>query len=116
MKNMNKINYKYGDIVELSINETIAIDEFLSAEVTYFTHKRPYVGGPTKAIVTLDLSKNEKSEEIYLCVNGREGKSEFEDGLSEVERFPPTIWKDYTFQLSEKFNYGKSIKVIVTRN
>jgi len=113
---MNKINYKYGDIIELNINETIAIDEFLSAEVTYFSHKRTYVGDPTREIVTLELSKNEQSEEIYLYVNGTEGKSEFEDELSEAERFPLVIWKDYTFQLSERFDYGKSIKVIVTRN
>ncbi|MDO5988098.1 hypothetical protein Q4Q39_11845 [Flavivirga amylovorans] len=114
---MNKTNYKYGDIIELNINEVIPIDDSLSLELTYFTHKRPRVGGSTKATATVVASKNTISKDIYLSVRGINGKSEYKDGLSKAERFPPVIWEGYKFQLVERFksNYGKSIKIIVLK-
>ena len=113
-QNMHKINYKYGERIELKIDEVVIIDDSLSLKVTNFTHKRPYVGGSTMATVYVTASKNKVSEEILLSVKGKEGKSIAEDGLSKEERFSTVVWEGYIFQL-EKFDYDTSIEVIILK-
>ena len=115
---MNKSNYKYGNIIELKINEDVTIDNSLLIKLTYFTHKRPRIGGSTQATATLIVTKDNTLGEINLSVRGIQGKSESEDGLSEEERFRPVLWKGYKFQLAERFgsNYGESIRVIILKD
>jgi hypothetical protein len=113
-KKMNKVNFKYGEIVELKLNEKVHIENSLSVILTSFSHKRPYVGGPTKATAYLTISSGKLSEEIMLSIHGIEGKSKSEDNITDAERYDSLSWKEYDLQL-KSFNYDQSIEIIVTR-
>ncbi len=112
---MSNINYKYGDIIQVNINEVTSIDDSLSVELTFFTHKRPHIGGTTMVTAYLTISKGADSEEIRLSQFGKEGKSRSEDGLTEEERFTSVLWKEYKFQLV-KISYSHFIEIIVYKN
>ncbi|NMH87088.1 hypothetical protein [Flavivirga algicola] len=107
---MHKINYKYGEVIKLNINEVTLVNDTFSIELTYFTHKRPYIGGATKVMTSLTISKDNEYEEIFLSEHGVEGKSKSEDGLSKAERFSSVLWKGYKFQL-EKIDYNEYIEI-----
>ena len=114
--NMNeqKMN-KYGDTLELKMNEKVYFDDSLSIILTNFSHKHPYTGGPTKATAYLSMSKDTLAEDITISVHGVSGKDEDNDGLSETNRYDTIQWQEYTIQL-KKFDYDKSIEIIVLRN
>lgn len=95
--------------------ESYIIDHIFSAKLTYFTHKRPYLNGPTKATATLHIIKNNKViDEINLSIHGIQGKTQKEDGLSEKDRYSLVIWNNYLFQLTD-FKYGESISVNISK-
>lgn len=107
--------YNYGDTITLNINEITPINDIF-LEVIFFRHKRPFVGGGTHATADLIVSDGVTSKRISLSVRGVQGKSELEDGLSKKERFSSVTWKEYTIELVKKFNYGKSIEVVVLKD
>jgi hypothetical protein len=107
-------NNQFGELFELKINEKVHFEDSLTILLTSFSHKRPYIGGPTKATAYLSLSKGDVSEEITLSVHGVEGKSESEDGLSDLERYDSMSWMEYKFQL-KSLHYDESIKIIISK-
>ncbi|MHC5037877.1 MAG: hypothetical protein ACYTHM_11230 [Planctomycetota bacterium] len=108
------MSFGYGVLYELGIGEEVRFDDGLSIRLTSFSHKRPYIGGPTKATAYLHLSKGDDSGELLLSIHGIQGKSSSEDGLSDRERYDKKSWNEYEFQLRE-FKYDKSIKVIIEK-
>ncbi len=109
--NMNKEKCKYDEIIELKLNEKVYFEDSLSIILTHFSHKLPYVGGPTKSTAYLTVSKDTLSEEISLSVHGIQGKSACEDGLSDHERYECLVWQEYEFQL-KNLVYDKSIEIL----
>ncbi len=107
-------NFQYGVIVELKINEKLHFEDSLSISLTEFSHKRPYIGGPTKATAYLSLFKGDIHEEIMLSIHGIEGESKSSDGLSDSERYDSLVWMEYEFQL-KNFDYDKSVKIIISK-
>ena len=103
---VTKMNFKYGVNIKLNINEEVQFDDNLSIVLTSFSHKHPFVGGSTKAIAYVTLSKNEISEENSLSIHGIEGKPHIEYGS--------LLWNEYEFQL-KAFNYDESIEIIVNK-
>lgn len=114
--NMNeqKMN-KYREIVALKMNEKVIFEDSISIILTNFSHKSPYTGGPTKATAYLSISKDTLVEDITISVHGVAGKDEGNDGLSETNRYDTIQWREYTIQL-KKFDYDKSIEIIVLKN
>lgn len=112
---MTTSTYTFGKVIELKMKETITIEDSLTLQLTYFTHKRPYVGGSTMATASIVATKNGIQGDIRLSVRGVEGKSAEEDGLSDSDRYSTQVWEGYEFQLKE-FYYDKSLKIIVIRN
>lgn len=106
---------KYREIVALKMNEKLIFEDSLSIILTNFSHKSPYTGGPTKATAYLSISKDTLVEDISISVHGVDGKDEGNDGLSETDRYDTIQWQEYTIQL-KKFDYDKSIEIIVLRN
>lgn len=104
---MANSNLKYGEIIKLAINEKGYFDDSLSIELTSFSHKRPYTGGPTKATAYINLSKNNVDQKILLSVHATDGKPD-------SERYDSLLWEKYEFQLMS-FNYDQDIEVIVRK-
>ena len=101
------MNFKYGASIKLNINEEIQFEDNLSILLTSFSHKRPFVGGSTKATAHITLTTNKICEENSLSIHGTEGKSYTE--------YDSLLWNEYEFQLKE-FNYNESIEIIVINN
>lgn len=110
----DKKMYLKSEVKILNIKEKVKIDKDLSIMLDYFSHKRPYRGGPTKATAYILIYSGNKTDEISLSVHGIQGKTSKNDGLSESERFDTIVWKGYKFQL-KKFDYGRSIGVIISK-
>lgn len=108
------MNILFGAITVLMLNQNVHYEDGLSVSLTSFSHKRPYVGGPTKATAYLLLSKNGVSGEVMLSIHGVAGKSKEEDGLAESQRYEVKHWHDYKFQL-KKFDYNESISLVVEK-
>jgi hypothetical protein len=113
-KGTNHLSHKYGEVTELLIGEHIYYGDDFSIKLTSFSHKRPKLGGPTKATAYLTLSKDDKADEITLSVHGVEGKDNSEDGLIELKRYDRLQWGPYEFQL-KGLNYDRSIEILVNR-
>ena len=113
-QNMHKINYKYGERIELKRDENVTIGDTLSVTLKYFTHKMPYLNGPTKATAYLTVSKGTVCEEILLSVIGTSVKSESKEQYKMVQEFSTVTWKGYVIQL-EKLDYDKSIEIIILK-
>lgn len=97
------------------IEEDYMIDHLISAKLTYFTHKRPYLNGPTKATASIQITENQKIiGEINLSIHGIQGKTQEEDGLSVKNRYSCAIWKNYIFQLTD-FKYDEFISVNISK-
>lgn len=77
------MDYKFGEIIELKISEEVKFEDSLSIILTSFSHKRPFIGGSTKATAYIKITALSISKEITLSVHGIQGKSKFEDGLSD---------------------------------
>lgn len=107
------LELNFGISTELKLDEKLQFGENISIILTSFSHKRPMVGGPTKATASLLLTKDEHSEQISLSIHGTEGMSESEGGDTSL-RYDRIQWNEYEFQL-KKFNYGKSIEVIINK-
>lgn len=105
---------KYGEVVELKLNEKLRFEDSLEISLTAFSHKRPYTGGPTKATAHLAISKHAVSDEIAVSVYGVAGKSESEDGLADANRYDSLVWMEYHFQL-KRFDYDQSIQITVSK-
>ncbi len=105
-QNIVEMDYKYGTNITLDINKEIQLEDGLSIILKYFSHKRPYVNGPTKATAYLMLSKNELTEEKSLSIHGIEGKPD--------RHYDSLLWDQYEFQL-KAFNYNESIEIIITK-
>lgn len=105
---MIKKNYKYGEKVEINMNEEGNFDDSLSIILTSFSHKRPYTGGATKATAYITLSKGNISANIMLSIHGT-------DGVEGIESYDSLIWNDYTFQLNS-FNYDSSVGLTILKN
>lgn len=101
-----EMTLKYGESIELNMNETVKFKDGLSIFLRSFSHKSPYSGGPTKATAYIRLSKGELSEEVRLSVHGGAGKTEKE--------YDTLIWNEYEIQL-KAFSYDQSIEIIVTK-
>ncbi|MBW1296862.1 hypothetical protein [Aquimarina litoralis] len=103
---MQKNKYTLGDVLLLKLNEEIQICDSLSIKLTYFTHKRPFNNGPTKATAILSLTTATNSSEIGLSIHGRLGQSEV--------RYDSKFWNGYEFRLTD-FAYDDYIKVIIEK-
>ncbi len=99
--------FKFNKSVQIKMNEEVHFEDSLTVLLTSFSHKRPYVGGPTKATAYLTVFKGAFSESIMLSIHGTEGKSD-------IEYFDTLIWKEYTFEL-KKFDYDTAVEVIVSK-
>lgn len=95
-----------GQLIKLPIHTTIQIDDSLKITVTYFTHKRPYVGGATQASAYMTMSLGDESEQIHLSVRGREGFNE--------QRYDSLDWQNYHIQL-KGFVYDEFIEILITK-
>jgi len=111
---MSNQNSKYGVIIELKINKILHFEDSLTISIIWFSHKKPYLGGPTKAMARLSISKGDTIKEVELSVHGIQGKSESEDGLSDFERYDSLVWMEYEFQL-KKLEYDKAIHLVVSK-
>ncbi|WP_299211597.1 hypothetical protein [uncultured Aquimarina sp.] len=100
------MDYKYGTNIKLNLNEEIQFEDGLSIILKYFSHKRPYANGPTKATAYLILSKNKLTEEKSLSIHGIEGKPDI--------HYDSLLWNEYEFQL-KTFDYNESIEIIITK-
>lgn len=100
-------------IFTFPFKEECVINNTLSAKLTFFTHKRPHLNGPTKATASFQLiEKNKVITELGLSIRGIQGKTQEEDGLSTKERYSFVVWENYIFQLVD-FKYNDFIKVEV---
>lgn len=99
--------FKFNKRVQIKMNEEVHFEDSLTVLLTSFSHKRPYVGGPTKATAYLTVFNGALSESIMLSFHGTEGKSD-------IESFDTLIWKEYTFEL-KKFDYDTAVEVIVSK-
>jgi hypothetical protein len=102
------VKAKYGEQLELKLGEPVMLPDDLTLSLREFTHKRPWIGGATKATATVALSKHQLTDIISLSVHGVEGKE------SEPDRFDTITWQGYQFQL-KKFVYDSSIELIVVK-
>lgn len=100
---------KFNTSVEIKMNETAYFADSLEVRLNYFSHKRPYVGGPTKATAYCTISKANITEESGFSIHGTEGKSGIE-GYDTIED-----WHGYKLELKE-FSYDTSIHIIVSKN
>lgn len=105
---------KMSEITLLKINEPLQFNKELTIELTNFTHKRPYTGGPTKATAYLTVTQGKHREEVLLSEHGIQGKTPQNDGLTEQQRYSTITWQGYRFQL-KTFKYDESIGVIITK-
>lgn len=85
----------------------ILFEDSLSVLLTSFSHKRPYIGGPTQATAYLTLSKNNVSEEIMLSIYGTQG-------INGIESYDTLDTDNYIFNL-KSFNYDTSIELVVSK-
>lgn len=108
-KSMLHQHCRYGEIVEIKMNEALQFEDTLTVSLTAFSHKKPITGGPTKATAYLSLSHGDVREQITLSVHGVEGKPASDTG---AQHYDAADWNNYQFQL-KSFNYDKSIKIIV---
>ena len=104
---MTNSNLKYGEVVKLNIKEKEYFEDSLSIELTAFSHKHPFTGGPTKATAYLNLTKDNVVDQISLSVHGISDKPE-------IEKFDFLTLKEYEFQL-KSFNYDKYIEVVISK-
>lgn len=100
--------FKFNKSVQIKMNEEVHFEDSLTVLLTSFSHKRPFVGGPTKATAYLTVNKDSLSENIMLSIHGTEGKAD-------TEYFDTLVWKEYTFEL-KKFNYDTSVDIIISKN
>ncbi len=108
MDQANEHAQLFGKNFELKINEVIRLTDSLSVRLFSFSHKYAMTGGPTKATAYLAVSANGLSDTIQLSVHGGSGKS------PQMERYDTLKWKVYKFKLT-KFNYDKSIELMITK-
>ena len=106
-------------VVTLRLGRRVRISRSLTLVLTSFTHKRPFVGGPTKATATLEVTTRSPGtravvEYVELSEHGIEGKSREEDGLSLEERYDTVEWRGWTFRLTD-FTYDDRIVVELRR-
>ncbi len=99
----------------IKLNEEVILEDGLTVRLISFTHKRPYIGGATKATASLLLFKNGLSGEAALSIHGVAGKFAAEDGLTDSQRYTSSTWNEYELQL-KKFNYGDSIEIVISKN
>jgi hypothetical protein len=100
---------KFNTSVEIKMNETAYFADSLNVQLNYFSHKRPYTGGATKATAYCTISKGKKNEEIMLSIHGTDGKP----GIEAYDTIED--WHGYKLELKE-FNYDSSIHIIVSKN
>lgn len=112
---MDATAYKHSEIIKIDIEKSTLTKDGLLIKFVACSHKRPYIGGATKATIHLEVSKDSVSHAINLFKRGVQGKSPNEDGLSNSERYPPVFWEDYKFKL-KKLNYGKSVEIQVFKD
>ena len=100
---------KFNKSVEIKIKETTYFADSLEVRLNYFTHKRPFVGGPTKATAFCTISKGNITSESGFSIYGTDGQP----GIEEYDILED--WHGYKLELKE-FNYGSSIHIIVSKN
>ncbi len=100
------MDLKYGTNITLNINEEIQFENKLSISLISFSHKRPFVGGSTKATAHITLTKNKIPEENSLSIHGTEGKAHI--------KYDSLLWNDYKIQL-KAFNYNESIEILINK-
>lgn len=99
---MQKKNYKYGEDIELKINENFITEDNMSIKLDHFINKRVFPGQPSEARVILMVSKGSKKTSLtFSVVDGNDNVLEF--------------WNGYKFQL-KRMNYEESIKIVITKN
>lgn len=105
---------QYGVVVTLNLNEQLCFEDSLTIQLTSFSHKRPYSGGPTKASAYLSLSCGNIHKELLFSVHGIDGSSQLGEEHSNVDKYDSIGWMEYEFHL-KGFEYDRSIKIIVFR-
>lgn len=98
--------------ITLYLDQPLYIDNGLCLRLQSFSHKRPYVGGPTKVSVDIALAQEEISALVTLAIQGIEGQTEQQDGISENERYGKIEWQGFSIQLTG-INYGQSIDLLI---
>jgi hypothetical protein len=68
----------FGEKVRVQLRESVEFPDGLRAELNYFSHKRPYTGGPTKATASMTLTSRRGEESFSLSIHGTQGKPEIE--------------------------------------
>lgn len=104
---LEKLNKKYGDIIELKKGQLVQFEDSLQIVLALFSHKRPFPKGATKATAWLTISKDTTTEEITLSVHGIEGTA-----IAEYDE--PVLCRGYKFEL-KSFDYDSSIKIVVNK-
>lgn len=97
---------KYGDDVRINTGTDVIFEDGMKIRLMYFSHKRPYVGGSTKATAYILLSNGIVKEEEMISVHGRDGESSL--------TYDSLVWKKYTVHLKE-FYYNEAIVVMVEK-
>lgn len=90
----------------LEMNVPYGWSDGLTLKLSYFSHKEPFVGGPTKATAYLDFQKAGENGQITLSVHGVEGQT--------GETYDKLQWKDYDIELIA-FNYDQSIQIKIKK-
>lgn len=108
----NQVNQKktsrMGTIIPIKLNEQVKIDESLSVKLIDFSHKRPMIGGPTKATAYIVLLSNGETVERSLSKHGIQDQPE-------IVEYDSIDWEKYVIELNN-LKYNHSIEIIITSN
>lgn len=96
----NKTNFKYGEVIELKINENFIAEDAMSIKLESFAYSEDKLD-PTHAV--LDISKDNKEKSFFISLIKHE-----------AGHYAPLFWKGYKLQL-KSFSPYKSIKIIVSK-
>lgn len=103
----NKVKAMFNAKVSIRKGENVTFEDGLEVSLTSFSHKKPQVGGSTKATAYLQLKKNDKMQELLLSKHGQEG----DESKAKEEFDTKELW-GYRFELYE-FEYDRSITLSV---
>lgn len=108
-ENMDTFAVSNGELITLALGREYLVKEDFSLKLVSFSHKRPMLGGPTKATAYIVVVRGDKSEQIELSQHGTEGKQTdalLEQGYDQIE------WQQYLFTL-KSMDYDRSVELLI---